>query len=104
MEGTEHRERERAGLAEKMKGARRTGRRPLCRALRAVLPAYSRLTDSIGKFLQGLFWELSPGPLTPEARIMPLDQTASCEVLINGTPAHVRFSREVLRGSLALRA
>ena len=25
---------------------------------------------------QGLFWELSPGPLAPEARIMPLDQTA----------------------------
>ena len=27
--------------------------------------------------LKGLFWELSPGPLAPEARIMPLDQTAS---------------------------
>ena len=25
----------------------------------------------------GLFWELSPGPLAPEARIMPLDQTAN---------------------------
>ena len=25
----------------------------------------------------GLFRELSPGPLAPEARIMPLDQTAS---------------------------
>ena len=24
----------------------------------------------------GLFWELNPGPLAPEARIMPLDQTA----------------------------
>ena len=24
----------------------------------------------------GLFWELSPGPLAPEARIMPPDQTA----------------------------
>ena len=27
---------------------------------------------------QGLFWELNPGPLAPEARIIPLDQTASC--------------------------
>ena len=26
---------------------------------------------------KGLFWELNPGPLAPEARIMPLDQTAS---------------------------
>ena len=26
---------------------------------------------------KGLFWELRPGPLAPEARIMPLDQTAS---------------------------
>jgi len=26
---------------------------------------------------KGLFWELNPGPLTPEARIMPLDQTAN---------------------------
>ena len=26
---------------------------------------------------QGLFWELNPGPLAPEARIMPLDQTAN---------------------------
>ena len=25
----------------------------------------------------GLFQELNPGPLTPEARIMPLDQTAN---------------------------
>ena len=25
---------------------------------------------------KGLFWELNPGPLAPEARIMPLDQTA----------------------------
>ena len=27
---------------------------------------------------EGLFRELNPGPLAPEARIMPLDQTASC--------------------------
>jgi hypothetical protein len=26
---------------------------------------------------KGLFWELNPGPLAPEARIMPLDQTAN---------------------------
>ena len=26
---------------------------------------------------QGLFWELNPGPLAPEARIIPLDQTAN---------------------------
>ena len=28
---------------------------------------------------KGLFRELNPGPLAPEARIMPLDQTASCK-------------------------
>ena len=26
--------------------------------------------------MNGLFWELNPGPLAPEARIIPLDQTA----------------------------
>ena len=25
---------------------------------------------------KGLLWELNPGPLAPEARIIPLDQTA----------------------------
>jgi hypothetical protein len=28
---------------------------------------------------KGLLRELNPGPLAPEARIMPLDQAASCE-------------------------
>ena len=28
----------------------------------------------------GLFRELNPGPLAPEARIIPLDQTARCEI------------------------
>ena len=74
------------------------------RALRAVLPAQSRPTNPIGKLLEELFWELSPRPLTPDARIMPLDQTTSCEVLINGTLARVRFSSETLRDSLAMRA
>ena len=32
-----------------------------------------------------LFWELSPGPLAPEARIMPLDQTASGAHVSSGT-------------------
>ena len=26
----------------------------------------------------GLLWELNPGPLAPKARIIPLDQAASC--------------------------
>ena len=26
--------------------------------------------------MNGLFWELNPGPLAPEARIIPLDQQA----------------------------
>ena len=30
------------------------------------------LHDSVG-----LFWELNPGPFAPEARIIPLDQTAN---------------------------
>ena len=29
------------------------------------------------RHITGLFWELNPGPLAPEARIIPLDQTAS---------------------------
>ena len=29
--------------------------------------------QGVGK---GLLWELNPGPLAPEARIMPLDQAA----------------------------
>ena len=29
------------------------------------------------RHFEGLFWELNPGPLAPEARIMPLDQTAN---------------------------
>ena len=29
---------------------------------------------------RGLLRELSPGPLAPEARIMPLDQAASCQI------------------------
>ena len=32
---------------------------------------------TIFHWMQGLFWELNPGPLAPEARIMPLDQTAN---------------------------
>ena len=34
---------------------------------------------------KGLFWELNPGPLAPEARIMPLDQTASGAHVSSGT-------------------
>ena len=34
---------------------------------------------------KGLSWELSPGPLAPEARIMPLDQTASGAHVSSGT-------------------
>ena len=52
----------------------------------AIAPAWHavvaarRGTRSLQKESQeewkGLFWELNPGPLAPEARIMPLDQTA----------------------------
>ena len=34
------------------------------------------MNNAKGCCAQGLFWELNPGPLAPEARIMPLDQTA----------------------------
>ena len=34
---------------------------------------------------KGLFWELNPGPLAPEARIMPLDQTANGAHVSSGT-------------------
>jgi hypothetical protein len=36
-------------------------------------PSLAILVDAISK---GLFRELNPGPLAPEARIIPLDQTA----------------------------
>ena len=54
----------------------------------------------------GLFRELSPGPLAPEARIMPLDQTAIDGVLLRrarlgtkcatsgGGPAHKRLQHQ----------
>ena len=35
------------------------------------------LREFVPSVSQGLFWELNPGPLAPEARIMPLDQTAN---------------------------
>jgi hypothetical protein len=31
---------------------------------------------------KGLLRELSPGPLAPEARIMPLEQAASCRYIV----------------------
>ena len=34
------------------------------------------ISRSMGCGEKGLFRELNPGPLAPEARIMPLDQTA----------------------------
>ena len=37
--------------------------------------------------IKGLLRELNPGPLAPEARIMPLDQAASCSVRF-----HIDFS------------
>jgi hypothetical protein len=50
-------------------------------AMRAVnweaAPSVAKLSDSMSK---GLFRELNPGPLAPEARIIPLDQTARWEI------------------------
>ena len=47
------------------------------------MPQLPLSCEARGKFpvqLQGLLQELSPGPLTPEARIMPLDQAAYDDV------------------------
>ena len=33
--------------------------------------------------MKGLFWELNPGPLAPEARIIPLDQTANVSGILS---------------------
>ena len=50
-------------------------RKGLPRAAGAVaLAARMRVVKAIG---MGLLRELNPGPLAPEARIMPLDQAAS---------------------------
>ena len=46
---------------------------------------------------KGLFRELNPGPLAPEARIMPLDQTASCNQASN-------VSRRLAQTQLQLRS
>ena len=46
----------------------------VCLAL-ACLPSAAALACTA--LSKGLFWELNPGPLAPEARIMPLDQAAS---------------------------
>ena len=46
---------------------------------------------------EGLFRELKPGPLAPEARIMPLDQTALYSILFEnwpGFPIHGRILDE----------
>ena len=50
------------------------------RKLRNHMPQLPLSCEARGKFpvqLQGLLRELSPGPLAPEARIMPLDQAAA---------------------------
>ena len=41
--------------------------------------AFATCSDAAKK---GLLRELSPGPLAPEARIMPLDQAASCSWIL----------------------
>ena len=50
------------------------------RALPASLPC-KRCDPHIGQHA-GLFRELNPGPLAPEAKIIPLDQTARCTASI----------------------
>ena len=40
---------------------------------------------------KGLFWELSPGLLAPEARIMPLDQTASVRMCNLSAPQRLNL-------------
>ena len=39
------------------------------------------LLSTSSRCIRGLLRELSPGPLAPEARIMPLDKAASCQHL-----------------------
>ena len=41
---------------------------------------------SVASCRQGLLRELNPGPLAPEARIMPLDQAANDDVPERETP------------------
>ena len=41
------------------------------------LQRFSAEKQAVAQSLHGLLRELNPGPLAPEARIMPLDQAAS---------------------------
>ena len=45
----------------------------------ASMAANTIAANSLGFRTKGLLWELNPGPLAPEARIIPLDQAASCQ-------------------------
>ena len=48
--------------------------------------------QSMAMMTPGLLQELSPQPLAPEARIMPLDQTASCKHdLQQDTDSRIRY-------------
>ena len=53
---------------------------------------------------KGLFWELNPGPLAPEARIMPLDQTARFEISFSTTCTLKVFLRVRVSVSVCTRA
>ena len=51
----------------------------------------------VSTLADGLFRELNPGPLAPEARIMPLDQTAN-DYLCQNALTHERW-KDVLATS-----
>ena len=54
----------------------------------------SEVDGAFGGEGKGLLWELNPGPLAPEARIIPLDQAA------DGETQHLPISWKSLRGVL----
>ena len=56
------------------------------------LETWSSFHSRVAMMTPGLFRELSPQPLAPEARIMPLDQTASCKHdLQQDTDSRIRY-------------
>ena len=71
-----------------------------------VLANVAHVADSVNSVWggggHGLLRELSPGPLAPEARIMPLDQAANEQRPVNRTYTNTVY--KVASGSLVVHA
>ena len=67
---------------------------PLYLAGKVDLQSFFAEEQGAEQSLHGLLRELNPGPLAPEARIMPLDQAASCKSFVLSVECNVRPEHE----------